>query len=453
MTVALVGGCLIVLYAFLSTIDQKIAIAALGAGILFLWMWYDIRIGLWLLLFSVLAGQLVRFSFGGGAILLSDGVIGILLVVWVANILIRKRVFRSNLLWWGLVFFWLISFLINMWVVPQYGADKMVDIWLYWIRLVMYSTCLPITWSIVEWYGESKRYLWWFLWMGVIFLALGFLQLIIFPDISFLTEFGWDPHVGRLLSTFLDPNFAGAILLLFFATSFSFYFHYREWTFQKLSWAVLSGLFLLGIVLTLSRSAYVALAVIFSVMAYKFDKRLLLMGGLLALLILVNSPRIEERVQGIFKVDNTAQLRLESWEDSLAIAEDNLWTGVGYNALAIEQLRRGIIVDTNVHSAGGSDSSYLTVWSTMGLFGLLSFAFILVVYFGIIYYSYWKEKKDWEYKYFLLGSLMGILGVMIHAQFTNSLFYVHILIPVWFLMGLAMGWKTSFEDQGSSNKY
>ncbi|MBU0647637.1 O-antigen ligase family protein [Patescibacteria group bacterium] len=425
-------------YAYLSAVDLKLGVGFLGAGIMFLWFWYDIRIGLWVLLFSVLLGQIVRFEIGGGGMLVSDGVMGVLIVVWIINVLVRKRVFKFNLLWLSLIGLWVTSGLINVWMSQNYAGDQVVTIWLYWVRFVMYSLCLPITWSVVSWYQETKRYFWWFMLVGILFLGLGLVQLKLVPDISFLTNFGWDPHQGRLLSTFLDPNFAGALLVLFFAISYAKYFQFKSWRAEKLFWAVLSGIFIIGVVLTLSRSALVAAGFVFLWLSFWYDKRLLLLGLCVGVLTLVNNPRLSERVVGILDIDETAMLRWESWQDSLEIVQDNFWLGIGYNALSFEQLRRGIIEDLSVHSAGGSDSSYLTVWSTMGWIGLLVYTWVLAIFVSLssCIYGRLKDRGD---KFLVLGVVLGIVGILIHAQFTNSLFYVHILILVWFLMGLVMG--------------
>ena len=425
-------------YSFLSSFDLKLALGFLGAGILFCWFWYDIRIGLWTLLVSVLVGQIVRLNIGGGGLLVSDGVMVVLAVVWILNILVRKKSFRGNILWLAVLGFWFLSLLVNIWKTQFYNSEVIDTMWLYWGRWVLYSLTLPISWSIVEWYGQRDRYLRWFWWVGILFLVIGFIQLKLLPDISFLTKYGWDPHQGRLLSTFLDPNFAGAFLVIFFALSFSVYFYYQKWSLEKIIWGIFSVLFMAGIVLTLSRSAFLAAGIVFVVLTWVNDKRLLILGLFVGLTMIVNNPRLSERVTGIFSVDETASLRIQSWEDSLAIVQDNYWTGIGYNTLAYEQLHRGFIEDINVHSASGSDSSYLTVWSTLGLSGLIIFCLIFVLFFGIVFCQCCGQTKRTKEKYLLMGILLGIAGVMLHAQFTNSLFYVHILIPVWFLMGMVM---------------
>lgn len=423
---------------WLTVMNWKYGLGWFTAGLMLAWFCYDIKIGLWCLLVSLLFGQILRIPLGDGGLLVSDGVIVVLATAWVIYLLTKKISFKTNILWWSLLAFWLVGFMINAWEIGQYDYQQNVTIWLYWFRLFFYTWSLPISWSIVNKEKNKIRYMNWFVVIGFIFLFLGFVQLKIVPDISFLTEGGWDPHQGRLLSTFLDPNFAGAWLILLFAIAYARYLYYKGWDTNKVLWMFLSGCFLLGIVLTLSRSAYVAAAIVFVVLSYMRDKRLLFLGFFVGLLLLVSNERISQRVQGIFKVDETAQLRIKSWEQNFDIVQDNFWTGVGYNALGYEQLRRGIVKDLSVHSAGGSDSSYVTIWSTLGWIGLFCWLLIYVVFFAIAVKGYIREKENIQ-KGLLIGIVAGIFGVMIHAQFTNSLLYPHILIPVLFLMGWVMG--------------
>ncbi len=441
------GLALLVFYALMSVVDQKIAMAVLGAGLLFFWFWLDIRWGLVVLLLSVLSGQIVRFELSGSAAVLpSDGVMMVLTMVWLGKMLVGRKKFAFDMTMVALVLFWLVSLAINLCLVGKYDPVWQKTIWLYWFRLVIYSMCLPIVKSVTGWFGEGKRFFKWFIWLGLAFVVLGFIQLVVLPDISFLTKFGWDPHQGRLLSTFLDPNFAGAFLVMCFALSFSQYFKNRVWNQEKVWWLAISTLFLGGAVLTLSRSALVALVVVFGWLAWWWDVRLILFGGFATITLLVNDQRMWERVLGIFKIDETAMLRIQSWKDSWQIIADNFWWGIGYNAMSFEQVRRGIIVDMNVHSAGGSDSSYLTVWTTLGLVGLACWLLIFVFFLAQMIARYIKEKKDMEYKYLVLGVVLAVVGVMIHANFTNSMFYVHIMIPVWFLMGIVLGEKNKIKN-------
>jgi len=418
----------------------EIGFGLAGALLLFLLFWYDIRIGLWLSLASILGGQIVRISLTSGGILLSDGVLSVLMVVWVFYWLFKGFRIRWNIVWLALVGFWLVSLVMNIIVQVKYPAYQVTTMWLYWFRLFVYSMYLPVVWHITSWYGQARRFMNWWLVMGAVFLLLGFLQLIFVPDITFLAAEGWDPHMGRLLSTFLDPNFAGALLVLLFGVCFSMYFKYRRWDRSKLFWGILAGLTAVGVILTLSRSAYLGLGAVFLILSWLFDKRLILVGLLAGSIFVMSDQRIYERVEGIVTVDETAQFRIKSWTETMDIIQDNFWTGVGYNALGFENFRRGNFIDLRKHNAAGSDSTVLTIWATMGWLGMLMFMMIFVSFASYSIWIFFRSSYDWQLRYFALGLVAGIIGVFIHSQFTNSLLYAHILLPVFYGMGLVLGW-------------
>lgn len=437
-----IAGSVAVLLMFvvLTRIDLVLAVGLLAAFVLFLLFWYDIRIGLWLSIFSILGGQILRISLTSGGILLSDAVIGVLVVVWLFNILYRRYHMKWNIVWISLLIFWVAGFVINWLAQPRLILDQATTMWLYWFRLFLYSMYLPVVWHITSWYHESRRYLRWWMLMGLVFLVLGFGQLIFVPDISWLATEGWDPHIGRLLSTFLDPNFAGAILVLFFGVSFAFYFRYKEWNRIKIFWLIVSGLLALGVGLTLSRSAYLGLAAVYFILAFLFDKRWILIGLLVGTIFLFGNERIYQRIEGIVTIDETAQFRIDSWRDTWEIVEDNYWTGVGYNALAFENFRRGYFIDLREHNAAGSDSTLLTIWATMGWVGVMAFMLIFVTFSAYSIWIFFKDKFDWQLRFLAIGLAVGVVGVFIHSQFTNSLLYAHILLPIFYGMGLVLGW-------------
>lgn len=432
---------LCLMYGLVAIVDIKLAVMMIMGGLVLAWFWFDIRIGLWVTLFSMLLGQIVRLDLGTGGLLVSDLMMGALVVVWIIYFGFQKIKITWNIVWLAMVMFLIVSLMTNIRASFDFHSGNLVTMWLYWARMILYSCFLPITWSVVSWYDNGWMYLKWLLTAGIVLLLLGFLQLIFFPNIIFLAQYGWDPHIGRLLSTFLDPNFVGAVFVFFLAICFAFYFQYKQWGLAKFGWMGLTLLFALGIVLTYSRSAYVALVVVFLILSFWKDKRILLFGIIAGTMMFFGDPRVMERVDGIFQVDETAQKRIISWENSLQIVEDNVWYGIGYNNMLDENMRRGFVKDARLHSAAGSDSSYLTVWSTMGLLGLIWYVFFWVITVSVLLWKHVVEKKDNLKKWLYLGVGVGIIGVLVHAQFTNSLLYNHIYMIILFAIGLCMGWK------------
>jgi hypothetical protein len=82
-------------------------------------------------------------------------------------------------------------------------------------------------------------------------LVLGFAQYLLLPDLRFLVFEGYDDHFYRMSGSILDPSFLGLI--------FVFNLNYYLWQ-KKQNW-LLIGLFAIGLLLTYSRAAYLALIV------------------------------------------------------------------------------------------------------------------------------------------------------------------------------------------------
>jgi hypothetical protein len=88
----------------------------------------------------------------------------------------------------------------------------------------------------------------------LILLLAGFVQYFIFPDAYWLKFLGWDEHYHRLFSTLLDPAFTG-LIFVFAAT----YFLFRRQSWRLSTWLFFIAL-LTGLLLTYSRSSYLAFA-------------------------------------------------------------------------------------------------------------------------------------------------------------------------------------------------
>ena len=124
-------------------------------------------------------------------------------------------------------------------------------------------------------------------------------------------------------------------------------------------------------------------------------------------------------------IDVTAQKRVESWSNILSLSGGNLFFGTGFNTLRFVQFEEGLITNSEEHSAGGSDSSLLTILATTGIFGLLAFIWLMAsaVFVSLKIF----KNKDIDFNSALgLGIIGGLASLFIHSQFVNSLLYPHI---------------------------
>ena len=205
---------------------------------------------LWLMIiFGLLAfGQLQRWQFHPVlAVYLSD----LAIWGWVAIHFFLKRNQIHNIKVDKLLIIIIGAGLLN----ALYHGQNLLIPCLYLIRIASYG-----------WFGLLlKKYLMtaqqrhqvrlWLLATGLLILCFGLIQYLLIPDTRYLAILGWDNHYFRLISTWFDPAFTGLVLVFTFLLLIN-----RQSQNQNLKFLGLA-LLLTGILLTYSRSSYLALLI------------------------------------------------------------------------------------------------------------------------------------------------------------------------------------------------
>ncbi len=404
----------------------------------------------WICLLLLIPGLLARASVGGTGVLATDLLIPLFAILWVGKKLITQEKFpHCDWITAGMLF---VSVAIVSWLFGAWNLEfsEKVLSFAYCIRLL---TIMIMGWAGVEFFGQKipklqtsdyklqnlkgvffRRF---FLISGVV-IALGFLQFVLVPDISnWSTEGGWDPHEGRLLGTWLDPNylagFLGFLLPLVAGT----------WYKKKNGFLLLLGLAgLAALFLTFSRSGYLAAAVGLGLFFLLRDWKIILISVRLAVLGLSLSERAQQRVtelsgtmasvllQDTAEVDPTAKLRIQNWIKTVDVWKKYPVLGLGYNTYRWRGAEEGV-VDESYFSAGGADGTHLTVLVTTGILGTLAYLWFLWMLFWKPVRRWWLNRDTQQ-----LGFAMGILALLIHAMFVNSLFFPLIFLPVIVIAGV-----------------
>jgi len=299
---------------------------------------------------------------------------------------------------------------------------------LFLVRFVIYFFLFVVFFNIVR-KKEIASWINIMLVISIIFITFGFIQLLVFPDFSSLTQFGWDPHVKRITSTLLDPNFSGAVFVIICAFSISMYLFLKK----KIYLATFLISFL-ALMLTFSRSSYLTfLAVILTIGLLRSPKMLFAVLTIF-IFVLLSFSQFRSRVIGAFTLDETAQARIESWRNAIVIFKDHPFFGVGFNTYRFAQAQYGLFSfdqPEGGHSGAGVDSSLLLVAATTGVFGLGLFLFLIVS----VLTTFAKNAKS---NYLSLGSLASFFGLLVHSQFVNSLFFPQIMLLLFFMLGLVI---------------
>ncbi len=424
-----------------------------GFGILFLlstfWVFKNPRYLLFVPLILVLLGQLGRLPIplSNIGILSSDLLMPYIVALWFFKKLVWDRQLPQSLFGkqiWIFILILVLSLILNLSTLP--GSEILISSF-YLIRLLSYILFFFICKEALQTEGDIKKFLHYFMLTIIGLSLLGILQFIFISDFRFMAAAqGWDPHIGRLLSTWFDPNYLAG----FFALVIGLYLSTWYMEKQKLQHLrVVVMLLIVGVcfVLTYSRSGIVALGVIIGIIGIIKIRSILLIGLIASFLAVSLSDRVAERVLGLVDggislitgsidhdLDVTSQKRVESWMENLSLVQDHYIYGMGYNTLEFRKLDKGIIASGDVHSASGSDSSLLNILLTTGLVGVFSYLFLYWSFCREAFLLYISKNTSLFQKGFGLGLFAGLLGIMVHSFFVNSLLFplfLMVLVPLW----------------------
>ncbi|HSX19399.1 MAG TPA: O-antigen ligase family protein [Candidatus Saccharimonadales bacterium] len=385
-------------------------------------------------LLSIIPGQLVRIPTIGSAILtVGDIATAITFATsFIYLFAIKKSIKLDKPIVIPTLIFTLSASASTILALNNFTTAEVVSASLFLLRFMLYFSLAIIVPNIIK-KGEVENWLKAILAIGVIYTVIGFFQILIFPDLTFLSAYGWDPHQSRIVSTFLDPNFSGGFLTIPLALSLSLFLK----TTKKI-YLLVSLILFTGIVLTFSRSSYLAALAALSAIGLLKSPKLLIVFLMISFMSYLVIPQVRVRIMGAFAVDETSQARIESWQKALVIFQKYPVFGVGFNTYRYAQEREGFFTFEDPlggHSGGGVDSSILLVAATTGIIGLISYLLLL--------FSMVKKFANGAGKSALhLGALASVLALIIHSQFVNSLFFPQIMIFLWFMLGLSIAYDS-----------
>lgn len=351
-------------------------------------------------------GQLIRLErviFGNYIVIQPIEVVSLFLTFIafrnIKNIFIKYESYFTFLI--ALIFSLLIS-------IGRYEFKTLVSSIFYLIRFLsfigVFYGCFVLRWSLGKKFMERVIHF-----VGLSILTFGWIQYIYFPDLRILRYFGWDNHIYRLASTFLDPGFTGILLTLFSLFLTQKYFKTRKKIYLFSTAATVIGVFF-----TYSRSSYLALisGMVFLARIKKISFEKLLMWGLpILIIVIIFLPR--PGGEGI-RLERTASIfaRIENYREVYNIWKSSPVFGIGFNNLCAYRLQKNPDAHFDSHACSGADSSLMMILATSGIIGIVSF-------FRFVITSIDKTNPNKNYK--LVYS--QILALIVHSVFTNSLFY------------------------------
>jgi O-antigen ligase len=243
----------------------------------------------------------------------------------------------------------------------------------------------------------------------------------------------WDEQGNRLVSTVLEPNIAGGMIVLTLLVQLALLAGGERVALWK------PFLIFSAQVATLSRSSFVALFVggmiILSVRGV--SRRMLRFGAMVGVVVAAASPKLIEYAQSYSKlqVDASAMTRVTNWLRALRVFADNPIIGVGFNTFgyvgeSYGWPRKGL-------AGNSTDGGLLFIAVMTGIVGLTLYLCML----GVVVRRcrrVWKDPQtEQRFRALAVGIGAATIAICVQSFFVNSLLTVFVMEPLWILWGIA----------------
>jgi O-antigen ligase len=332
--------------------------------------------------------------------------------------------------------------------VPRYGlsAYELLVSTAYLARWVVYLGIYVVVINVVR--SDDVMTLWHTLEATMLaFAAFGIIQAIFIPHFAQVVYpesrvwIDWDEQGNRLVSTVLEPNIAGGMIVLTLLVQLALLAGGERVALWK------PFLIFAAQVATLSRSSFVALfvggAIILSVRGV--SRRMLRFGALVALTVAVASPKLIQYAQAYTKlqVDASAMTRVTNWLRALRVFADNPIIGVGFNTF-------GYVGETygwpRKGLAGNStDGGLLFIAVMTGIVGLALYLTMLAMVVRRCRHVWRDADTSPQFRALAVGIGAATIAICVQSFFVNSLLTVFVMEPLWLLWGIAsvLVWKVA----------
>lgn len=287
-------------------------------------------------------------------------------------------------------------------------------------------------------------------WFGVIvlcFAAFGIVQSLFIPGFAqwvypqSAVYLDWDPQGHRLVSTFLDPNYAGILLVTGLC-----------WWGGRLVAGMRAALWegtVLGaaLLLTLSRGAMLAgaAAAVTLLLARGLSRQALRASLTAAVAFVVVLPLLIRYAApyGKLALDASALQRLLAWQHAWTLFVDHPWLGIGFNTVGFVQPRYGW---TAVGASGfGLDGGLLFIAALTGILGASCFVAMLVALVRAAR-RLWQGDRPAEERAVGYAAAASVVAVTVHATFASTFLLALMLLPCWVLWSAPLTMRTGARE-------
>jgi putative inorganic carbon (HCO3(-)) transporter len=357
--------------------------------------------------------------------------------------------------------------------VLYHPVSVMIMIYLAWMLITCFTSTMPVV-SLKHFVAK--------LWFICPFYFLGtqlfrdfknirkFIWLYIIPLLIVITytiighqQHGWTQKAAHTVMWpfYNDHTAYAAAIAMFLPITIGFVFDKDVKSNTRLISGVVSFIFIVAMVLSYTRAAWISLAialVVFFIFYFKirFSVVLLTVSTLLILFftfqtqIMIRLERnraqsatdFNKHLQSISNISTDASNleRINRWHSAMRMFEEKPMFGWGpgtyqFKYAPFQQSKEKTIISTNAGDGGNAHSEYIGPLAEQGVLGLATFVFILiaVVYMTAMLYS---KSLDREIKLFTLCVFLGLVTYLVHGALNNFLDTDKASVPFWGFIGI-----------------
>lgn len=387
-------------------------------------------------------GELLRLSLGNAIVLKPLDFIVTCTAIVFAVLVFFKRVKTSSFYVTPIALFSAIGFLSLLLNSYWLEFPELITSFLYLIRWISYGFFLLLILILDK--KKKIKIKGIALSIGAVILLIGFIQYLYYPSLKPYIGQGWDEHMHRLFSVFLDPNFAGSFFVLYLLFVAGELYRRRKLVSNNILFfknkitilvCILCILTLVAALLTFSRAALLMLFVSVGVFCVLVQKKKIffgLLGVVLLFFVSISSQFYIENVN-IFR-EASSKARIYNYITAIGIISDKPLFGVGFNTYRYAKSNMGIQsgwTGAPSHADAGVDNSFLFVWATTGIVGFTAY---LWFWWKVVQHTLTIYKRNRSSQSIVV--LSSIAGLFINALFINSLFFPACLLWIYLMIGI-----------------
>ncbi len=293
----------------------------------------------------------------------------------------------------------------------------------------------------------------WFLWAYIV----GIFIVSVYTLLKHASKGLLDHYAAHQASApfFIDHTSFGAALAFTIPVMVAFSFNVRSKTAKYICWA-LSGFFLISLVFSYSRAAWLSLvfgAGIWFIILLKIKFRTLIIIGTLAAALFFtfsndifwllqrnttdSSGDFVEHMQSVANVNTDASNleRLNRWDAAMSMFMERPVFGWGpgsYQFLyaPFQKSYKKTVISTNFGTGGNAHSEYLGLMSESGFLAMLGY--VLVLFFALYRgFSLIPKVSNREYRNLMVACMIGLITYVFHGFLNNFLDADKIAVLFW----------------------